>query len=157
MNGNAQGVTITGKAAAKLRELAAAENRQAVSLRIAAVRTRCMGGRGYTYSLEMEDSPAANDELSEHDGTKGGVDPARSRPGSGFCTLRPAGRDHRGPALFRCLLEPGLFPAKALGDRGDLARGHQHRRRTAGRIPHRAVVLPEKAAAVLAIRGYPGA
>jgi len=79
MNENETVVTVTGKAASKLRELAAAENRQAVSLRIAAVRTRCMGGRGYTYSLEMEDSPAANDELSEHDGIKVCVDPASAR------------------------------------------------------------------------------
>ena len=76
MNGNERGVTITGKAAAKLRELAAAENRQAVSLRIAAVRTRCMGGRGYTYSVEIEDSPAAIDGLSEHDGIEVCVDQA---------------------------------------------------------------------------------
>ena len=79
MNGNERGVTITGKAAAKLRELAAAENRQVVSLRIAAVQTRCMGGRGYTYSLEIEDSPAANDELSGHDGIEVCVDPASAR------------------------------------------------------------------------------
>src|SRR3989304_87429 len=76
MNGNERGGPITGKAAAKLRELAAAENRQAVSLRIAAVQTRCMGGRGYTYRLAIEDSPGANDELSEHDGIAVCVDPA---------------------------------------------------------------------------------
>ena len=76
MNENETVVTVTGKAASKLRELAAAENRQAVSLRIAAVRTRCMGGRGYTYRIEFEDSPAANDDISEHNGIKVCVDPA---------------------------------------------------------------------------------
>jgi iron-sulfur cluster assembly accessory protein len=76
MNGNERVVTITGKAASKLNDLAAGENRQIVSLRIAAVRTRCMGGRGYMYRLEFEDSPAANDELSEHNGVKVCLDPA---------------------------------------------------------------------------------
>ncbi|MBI2317355.1 MAG: iron-sulfur cluster assembly accessory protein [Betaproteobacteria bacterium] len=76
MNGKEGVVTITGNAASRLRDIAARENRQAVSLRIAAVRTRCMGGRGYTYSLAFEDSPAANDELSEHNGIKVYVDPA---------------------------------------------------------------------------------
>jgi iron-sulfur cluster assembly protein len=79
MNENETAVTVTGKAASRLRDIAAAENRQVVSLRIAAVRTQCMGGRGYTYSLELEDSPAANDELSEHDGIKVCVDPASAR------------------------------------------------------------------------------
>lgn len=76
MNGNERLVTITGKAASRLRDIAAGENRQIVSLRIAAVRTRCMGGRGYTYTVEFEDSPAADDELSEHNGIKVYVDPA---------------------------------------------------------------------------------
>jgi len=79
MNGNERVVTITGNAASKLRAIAAEENRQVVSLRIAAVRTRCMGGRGYAYRLEFEDSPAANDALSEHDGIKVYVDPASAR------------------------------------------------------------------------------
>ena len=47
MNGIERLVTITGTAASRLRDIAAGENRQIVSLRIAAVRTRCMGGRGY--------------------------------------------------------------------------------------------------------------
>ena len=76
MNGNERLVTITSKAASELRDIAAGENRQIVSLRIAAVRTHCMGGRGYTYRLEFEDSPAANDEISEHNGIKVYVDPA---------------------------------------------------------------------------------
>jgi len=76
MNENETVVTVTGKAASRLRDIAAAENRQAVSLRIAAVQTRCMGGRGYTYRLAIEDSPGANDELSEHDGIAVCVDPA---------------------------------------------------------------------------------
>ena len=76
MNGNEGVVTITGNAASKLRDMAAEENSQIVSVRIAAVRTRCMGGKGYTYRIEFEDSPAADDELSEHNGIKVCVDPA---------------------------------------------------------------------------------
>lgn len=76
MNANERVVTITDTAASKLRDTAAGENRQIVSLRIAAVRTRCMGGRGYTYSLEFEDSPAENHELSEQNGIRVHVDPA---------------------------------------------------------------------------------
>lgn len=76
MNGNERVVTITGNAASRLRDMAAEENRQIVSVRIAAVRTRCMGGRGYTYKIEFEDSPAADDALSAHNGIEVCVDPA---------------------------------------------------------------------------------
>ena len=76
MNGNERLVTITSKAASELRDIAAGENRQIVSLRMAAVRTHCMGGRGYTYSLAFEDSPAVDDALSEDNGIKVCVDPA---------------------------------------------------------------------------------
>lgn len=69
-------VTVTEKAASKLRDIAAGENRQTASLRIAAVRTHCMGGRGYTYTLAFEDSPAADDELSDDNGITVCVDPA---------------------------------------------------------------------------------
>ena len=79
MNGNERLVTITSKAASELRDIAAGENRQIVSVRIATVRTRCMGGRGYTYRVEFEDSPAANDEIPEHNGIKVYVDPASAR------------------------------------------------------------------------------
>ncbi|OGP25806.1 MAG: hypothetical protein A2038_00810 [Deltaproteobacteria bacterium GWA2_57_13] len=73
---NQASVAITEKAASKLRDIAAGENRQIVSLRMAAVRTHCMGGRGYTYSLAFEDSPAVDDALSEDNGIKVCVDPA---------------------------------------------------------------------------------
>ncbi len=76
MNGNERTVTITGKAASKIRNMAAEENRQIASVRITAVRTRCMGGRGYTYRIEFDDTPAANDALSEHNEIKVCVDPA---------------------------------------------------------------------------------
>jgi len=75
MNGTERLMTISGKAASKLRDIADEENMQRMSLRIAAVRTRCMGGRGYMYRIEFEDSPGPNDEVSEHNGIKVCVDP----------------------------------------------------------------------------------
>ena len=61
-------VTITNKAAAKLREIAAREERQAFALRIAAVRTHCMDGKGFTYKLVFDDSAKNDDDdVSEHD------------------------------------------------------------------------------------------
>jgi iron-sulfur cluster assembly protein len=79
MSGNDGPVTITDKAASKIREFAAGAGRQTASLRLAAVQTRCMGGRGYAYSLAFEDSPAADDAVSEHNGIRVCVDPASAR------------------------------------------------------------------------------
>lgn len=68
-------VTITDNASAKLREIAARENRQAFSLRMAAVQTHCMGGKGFTYKLVFDDSATrADDDVSEHNGIKVCVD-----------------------------------------------------------------------------------
>ncbi len=61
-------VTVTERAVARLRDVMAAEHRQASSLRIALVRTHCMGGRGFTYRLGLEDSPSRDDEVFEHNG-----------------------------------------------------------------------------------------
>lgn len=72
-------VTITDKAASKLRDIAAGENRQIVSLRMAAVRTHCMGGRGYTYTLAFENSPAADAEVSLDNGIQVCVDHASAK------------------------------------------------------------------------------
>ena len=69
-------VTITDKAAAKLREIAARENKQAFNLRMAAVQTHCMDGRGFTYRLVFDDSGTKNDEVSEHNGIRVCLDPA---------------------------------------------------------------------------------
>lgn len=64
-------ITITDKAASKLREIAARENRQAFSLRMAVVQTHCMDGRGFTYKLVLDDSTTNNDDdVSEHNGIK---------------------------------------------------------------------------------------
>lgn len=69
-------VTITDKAASKLRDIAARENRPTFSLRMAAVRTHCMDGRGFTYKLVFDDSAANDDEISEHNGIRVCVDQA---------------------------------------------------------------------------------
>jgi len=74
MNTNERLIAVTRGAAAKLKDIAARENRQAASLRITAVRTRCMGGRGYTYSLGFEDIPGADDTVSEDNDVKVCVD-----------------------------------------------------------------------------------
>lgn len=61
-------VSLTHKAASKLRDLVAMENKQ--GLRIALVRTPCMGGRGFTYRLALEDAPSEDDEVFEDSGVK---------------------------------------------------------------------------------------
>jgi iron-sulfur cluster assembly protein len=63
-------VTFTDKAASQLHDIMARENKQTSSLRMAVVRTHCMGGRGYGNKLAFEDSPASDDEVSEHNGIK---------------------------------------------------------------------------------------
>ena len=69
-------VTVTDRAASRLRGLMAIESTQA--LRLAVVRTHCMGGRGFTYQLAPEDSPAADDGVFEDHGVKICVDAASS-------------------------------------------------------------------------------
>lgn len=79
MSGNEQLVTITDRAAAELREIMTSENKLSSSLRMATVRTHCMGGRGFTYGFTFEDSPSVEDEVSEHNGIKVCVDQASAR------------------------------------------------------------------------------
>ena len=70
-------VTITDTAASKLRDIAARENRPAFGLRMAAVQTHCMGGKGFTYKLVFDDSAKNDDDdVSEHNGIKVCVDKA---------------------------------------------------------------------------------
>jgi iron-sulfur cluster assembly protein len=78
MSENERLVTITEKAASKLRDIMASENKQTSSVRMAVVRTHCMGGRGYENKL-LEDSPAGDDEVSEHNGIKVCVDQASAK------------------------------------------------------------------------------
>jgi iron-sulfur cluster assembly accessory protein len=68
-------VTLTDHAVSRLRDIMTAENKQAWSLRIALVRTHCMGGRGYTYRLELEESPSRDDQVFEDKGVTVSIDP----------------------------------------------------------------------------------
>ncbi|MFQ5683321.1 MAG: HesB/IscA family protein [Candidatus Binatia bacterium] len=68
MNENERLVTFTDKAASRLREIMASENKQTASVRIDVMRTHCMGGRGYENRLSWEDAPKKDDEISEHHG-----------------------------------------------------------------------------------------
>jgi iron-sulfur cluster assembly protein len=73
-------VTITDKAAAKLREIAARKNRRAFRLRMAVVQTHCMGGRGFTYKLVFDESATKeDDDVSAHNGIKVCVDEASAK------------------------------------------------------------------------------
>jgi len=65
-------VNVTPRAAAELRNLVAMEDTQ--SLRIALVRTHCMGGRGFTYRLALEDAPSGDDAVFEDSGVKVCID-----------------------------------------------------------------------------------
>ena len=71
-------VTLTEKAASRLRDLIGAGDERARSLRIALVRTHCMGGRGFTYHLALDDLPAASDEVFEESGVTLYIDRAAS-------------------------------------------------------------------------------
>ena len=71
-------ITITECAAARLRDIMAAEHQPVSSLRIALVRTRCMGGRGFTYRLGLEDSPSKDDAVFDYNGLTVFIDPASS-------------------------------------------------------------------------------
>ncbi|MFQ5830151.1 MAG: HesB/IscA family protein [Candidatus Methylomirabilia bacterium] len=79
MSVNERLVTVTDKAASKLRDIMASENKQTSSVRMAVVRTHCMGGRGYGNELVLEDSPTRDDEVSEHNGIKLCIDQASAK------------------------------------------------------------------------------
>ncbi len=72
-------IMITDKAASKLREIMVRENNQAISLRLALVRTHCMDGRGFLNVLKFEESPGSNDEVLEDSGLKLCIDPSSAQ------------------------------------------------------------------------------
>lgn len=45
------------------------------TVRLAVVRSSCMGGRGHSYSIEPVPAPASDDVVVEQDGLKVAVDP----------------------------------------------------------------------------------
>ena len=76
------GSTFTAKSVdtmgANVTDLIGAGDERARSLRIALVRTHCMGGRGFTYHLALDDLPAASDEVFEESGVTLYIDRAAS-------------------------------------------------------------------------------
>lgn len=83
MDANESLITITDKAASKLREIMAEENKQAMGLRLglrlAVIRTHCMGGRGFANRLAFEDTSGTDDEVLEHNGISVYIDQASAR------------------------------------------------------------------------------
>ncbi len=72
-------ITITEKAASKLRELMSGQSPPAAGLRVAVVRTGCMGGRGFANRLAFEEGPGPGDETLEQNGIRVYVDPVSAR------------------------------------------------------------------------------
>ncbi|MDG7016650.1 MAG: iron-sulfur cluster assembly accessory protein [Nitrososphaerota archaeon] len=65
---------LSAPAAAHVRGYLLREGKEDSAIRVAVVRTHCMGGRGYGYNIE-EDSAKADDTIVESDGLKLVVDP----------------------------------------------------------------------------------
>lgn len=72
-------VRFTERAASKLRHITATAGDGAPTLRIAAVRTHCMGGRGFTYRLALGDVPSGDDEVFEDNGVRVCIDRVSSK------------------------------------------------------------------------------
>ena len=67
-------VSLSAPAAAHIREYLTREGKNEATIRVAAIRTHCMGGRGYGYSIQ-EDTPKPDDTVVDSDGLKLLVDP----------------------------------------------------------------------------------
>lgn len=67
-------VTLTERAASQIHHLVATTHGRAAILRVAAVRTHCMGGRGFTYRLGLEDTTSEDDEVFEDRGLRVSID-----------------------------------------------------------------------------------
>lgn len=61
-------LTISAKAAAKIREFMAQQGNNDLIVRVALVQTHCMGGRGYAYQLGFEHQIHDGDDLFESEG-----------------------------------------------------------------------------------------
>jgi iron-sulfur cluster insertion protein len=76
MEGTATVITVTDKAAGKIRSLATNEGREDAVLRLRVVAGGCSG---FSYRLSFEDAPAEDDHVIAADGVRVLVDP-RSVP-----------------------------------------------------------------------------
>ena len=63
-------ITVTEIAASKIQEMMAKENKTNSGVTVSAVRTPCMGGRGYSYDLAFADEPMKEDAVYEDRGIK---------------------------------------------------------------------------------------
>ncbi len=66
-------LSLSAPAAAYVRDYLLREGKTGSTIRVAAVRTHCMGGRGYAYSIE-ESLQKPEDAVTEHDGVRLVVD-----------------------------------------------------------------------------------
>lgn len=95
-------VVLTDLAAEKVKEFLTRDGHEANLLRVSLVRTHCMGGRGYSYSLAPGPSPTDDDAIHEANGVAvvvrrddvdrlGGtvIDYAEGLEGSGFTVQNP--------------------------------------------------------------------
>jgi len=71
-------ISISESAASKIKEIMA-EHEFANGLRIALIRTHCMGGRGYAYDLRFVGSPVEDDQMLENRGIRIYLDMANIR------------------------------------------------------------------------------
>jgi len=72
-------IDITDTARAKVEEFLSAEGVDGRRLRFAIARTRCMGGRGHAYSLQVAKERYADDVALSSNGLSIFVDPASAR------------------------------------------------------------------------------
>lgn len=68
-------IQIADAAAKRMKDFLANQE-EGLGLRLSAVRTHCMGGRGFGYELSPERTPSPEDVLVEANGVKLYVDPA---------------------------------------------------------------------------------
>lgn len=72
-------IGITDSAREKIAKFLEAEGADGKPLRLAIVRTHCMGGRGYGYGLQAADDKRADDAVATSNGLSLLVDPASAR------------------------------------------------------------------------------
>lgn len=72
-------LSVTEKAASKIKDIIVREGRENSIIRVALVRTHCMGGRGYSYGLTFEDTPSNNDQVVAEHGIRFCVDGSSAR------------------------------------------------------------------------------
>jgi len=68
-------ITVTESAASKIQEMMVKENKVNSGVIVTAVRTPCMGGRGYSYEFAFADDPMKEDAVYEDRGIKFYVGP----------------------------------------------------------------------------------